>query len=167
MVSKPNVLFVNIGWAERYDGKHQIEGGMVWVQDHLGNPKEISEGEAFLPEQDGRVRCGAGLGWVTPNEDIDVIFVARNPDTSNYEVVGFYRGPTFSHHDTESQNGRKLTWATASTEMYMEISGTLRPPVQWPKGRHMRRWVKMLGVIYYPELNSLYEKLISLASEQV
>ncbi len=157
-----DVLFVNIGWAERYDGRHVIEGSHDWVQSHSGRPSEISEGSAFLMAGNLSVQCGVGYGRVTPDQQVDVVFVARNPALLKHEVVGIYFEPIFSYGYAISQHGKRLVWAVASAELFLEMAGSQRPRVKWPSGRSMRRWAKRLGVVNYPQLSTLYERLISI-----
>ena len=139
---QPNVLFVNIGWAEEYDGKHTIQGSHQDIKDQAGNPSVLGEGEAFLPDSTGAVRCVAGMGHVVPNSPIDVVFVAPNPRKHHHEIVGIYFAPIFSYDFWTNPNGRRRTWADASTRHFRELLDDNRPATKWPPPQGMRRWVR-------------------------
>ncbi len=132
---QPNVLFVNIGWAERYDGKHPIYGNHKDIKDKNGDPTKLSEGRAFLPNSNGFAQCGAGIGKVRPSSSIDVVFIARNRFKFQHEIVGIYFKPTFSYQHWTNPNGNTVTWADASTESFKELLGNARPGIEWPTGR--------------------------------
>ena len=156
-----NVLFVNIGWAEKYDGKHTILGNHQDIKDQAGSPSVLGEGEAFLPDSTGLARCVVGVGRVTPSSSIDVVFVARNPVAHRHEIVGIYFEPSFSYRPWPNRNGRTETWAEASTKQFKGLPGDQRPSIKWPRGRSMRRWVRRQGNIHYPDLFNQYVLLIS------
>jgi hypothetical protein len=107
-----NVLFVNIGWAERYDGTQKIQGDFDYIRANNGDPDRISEGSAFRADVSGQVSCGVGIGRVEPDESIDVVFVARNPRTSEYQIVGIYFGSDFKYERTTSQSGKSMIGLT-------------------------------------------------------
>lgn len=155
-----NVLFVNIGWAERYDGKHTIHGGHQDIRNQLGNPSTLGEGKAFLRDTIGRVRCVVGMGRVVPSSSIDVVFVARHPNTRRHEMVGLYFKSSFSYSDWQNPKGRIETWAEASTTEVEELLGNRRPAVDWPQGRSMRRWTRRSGTILFEDLFKQYVDLI-------
>jgi hypothetical protein len=159
-VTQPNVLFLNIGWAAKYDGKNKIYGNHADIKKQGGNPSKLSEGKAFLPDSNGFAQCGAGIGQVIPNSSIDLVFVARNPLGHNHEIVGIYFQPDFSYRPWTNPKGNTVTWANASTNDFKELLGNKRPSVVWPPGRSMRRWVRMSGTVYYPELFNQYVALI-------
>ena len=159
-VTKPNVLFVNIGWAPKYDGKSRICGNHKDIKNQRGNPARLSEGKAFLPGSNGFVQCGAGIGQVCPDSSIDLVFVSRNPLTEHHEIVGIYFEPRFSYRPWTNPEGNTVTWADASTNDFQELLGNKRPSVEWPPGRSMRRWVRRLGTIRYQGLFAQYKALI-------
>lgn len=159
-VPQRNVLFVNIGWAPKYDGAHQIQGNHADIKNQGGNPSKLSEGGAFLPDSTGLIHCGVGIGRVIPNSSIDVVFVARNPLAHNYEIVGIYFEPNFSYRPWTNPKGNVVTWADASTKQFIELLGNQRASAVWPPGRSMRRWVSLLGTVYYQQLFSQYVALI-------
>jgi len=80
-LTKLNVLFVNIGWAGKYDGQHQIYGNHKDVKNQGGNPSKLSEGKAFLPDSNGFVRCGAGIGKVPSGSPIDFLITVNSQHT--------------------------------------------------------------------------------------
>jgi len=159
-VAKPNVLFVNIGWAPQYDGKSQIYGNHKDIKNQMGNPARLSEGKAFLPSSNGFVQCGAGIGQVYPDSSIDLVFVSRDPREEHHEIVGIYFEPKFSYRPWTNPEGNTITWADASTNDFQELRGNKRPSVKWPPGRSMRRWVRMSSTIFHQGLFDQYKALI-------
>lgn len=158
-VPQPNVLFVNIGWAPRYDGNHQIQGGHGDIKSQGGNPQTLGEGKAFLLDSNGQVRCVVGRGKVHPNSQIDVVFVARNPDEKCYEIVGIYFDPQFVYSNWTNPKGNTALWADAITTDFQELLGSQRPSIVWPPGWSMRRWARRRGTIRYPVLYDQYVAL--------
>jgi hypothetical protein len=159
-LQQPNVLFLNIGWAEQYDGRHRIQGNHEDIRNQEGNPSVLGEGKAFLPDISGLVRCVVGMGKVTPSSSIDVVFVARNPAGHRHEIVGIYFEPSFSYSPWTNRRGRTETWAEASTRQFKGLPGNQRGSTKWPRGRSMRRWVRRRGIIHYPTLFDQYALLI-------
>jgi len=157
---QPNVLFVDIGWAENYDGKHSILGNHGDIRHQSSDPSKLGEGKAFLPDSRGSVKCVAGMGRVRPDSPIDVVFVARNPSTRHYEIVGIYFEPIFLYGYWTNPKGRKAIWADASTRHFRELMGNQRPSIVWPPGRSMRRWVRRKRIIQYPALFDYYFTLL-------
>jgi hypothetical protein len=157
---QPNVLFVNVGWAQRYDGSHTIFGNHGDIKRQSGNPSKLGEGKAFLPDSTGHVRCVVGMGRIRPGSDIDVAFVARNPNTKQYQIVGIYHKPSFFSSLWTNPKGRQEIWTDASTRDFIELVDNQRPNVEWPRGWSMRRWVRRRGTIYYPALFNKYVALI-------
>lgn len=160
-IPQPNVLFVNIGWAEKYDGNHLISGNQEDVIGKKGDPSRLSEGKAFLPDN-GSVKCGAGIGNVRPDASIDLVFVARNPKTHKHEMVGIYFEPDFKYHVWTNTKGNPFIWADAyiAPTSFLELLGSKRPSIEWPSGRSLRRWVRKLGTIRFPDLYKQYLALI-------
>lgn len=159
-VPQPNVLFVNIGWAPSYNGKHSIVGNHDDIGQQSGNPLILGEGRAFLTDSTGRVKCVAGMGRVKPDSSIDVVFVARNRSNHHHEVVGIYFAPSFSYDYWTNLNGRKELWADATTTEFKELPSSQRASIVWPLGRSMRRWVRRQGTIHFTELFDQYVALL-------
>jgi hypothetical protein len=159
-VPQPNVLFVNIGWAQEYDGRHVIQGSHEDIRNKGGDPTKLSEGQAFLPDDNRIVHCGAGNGKVVPSSSIDLVFVAKNPGSRSHEIVGIYFEPDFYYHPWTNPKGNTITWAEASTKQFTKLLGNQRPNIAWPAGRSMRRWVSMSGTIYNQKLFNEYVALI-------
>jgi hypothetical protein len=155
-VAQPNVLFVNIGWAEEYDGRHLIHGNHEDILKQRGDPLKLGEGRAFLPDCSSFVQCGAGTGQVRLDSYIDIVFVARNPSKHRYEIVGIYFEPNLSYHTWINHKGNPETCAEASTKDFKELLPTQRPSIVWGRGRSMRRWVSRKGKIRYPALFAQY-----------
>ena len=159
-VPQPNVLFVNIGWAKKYDGKHLIHGNHEDIIEQKGDPSKLGEGKAFLRDSNNFVRCVAGTGRVMPDSSIDLVFVACNPSGYRYEIVGIYFEPRFCYNPWTNPKGREETWADACTRQFKELLGSQRPSIVWPLGRSMRRWARRFGTIRYPALFAQYSALI-------
>lgn len=159
-VPQPNVLFVNIGWAENYDGKHLIRGNHGDIKQQHGDPSKLGEGKAFLPNSSGFVKCVAGMGKVDPDSCIDVVFVARNPDIHHHEIVGIYFDPHFSYGYWTNPDGNQAIWADARAREFAELLGSQRPGIVWPRGWSMRRWVRQRGTMRYSALFDRYVALI-------
>jgi len=159
-VPQPNVLFVNIGWAKRYNGKHLIQGNHEDIIKQRGDPSKLGEGKAFLRDSNNFVQCGAGTGRVVPDSSIDLVFIACNPSGHRYEIVGIYFEPNLSYHIWTNHKGNPETCADASTKDFKELLDNQRPSIAWPLGRSMRRWVRRQGTIRYPALFNQYVALI-------
>ena len=80
------ILFVYIGWAERYDGTEPIEGDFSYFK---RKSAEISEAYAFHRYSDGLYRCGVGRGQISGNR-LNVVFVARDKKSHQMKIVGLY-----------------------------------------------------------------------------
>ena len=160
-----NILFVNIGWTKFYNGSEPVEGGHIWIITHSQDPNQISEGQAFRPRPNGKVTCGVGYGRIWRQERVDVVFIARDPVTLDYKAVGIYFDPSFSYEDVGQP---PQEFGIATTNRYYLIPVMQRPIINWPRGRHMRRWVKRSGVTYWPDLLPIYRTLqiASLEDEQ-
>lgn len=130
MTAEP-VLFVLIGWAQRYDGTEAIVGGHDYLQD---NPAENAELEAFVRQDDGKFYCGAGKGEL--HEDwVDAVFIARHPETQAYEVVAVYL--------KAKPRIDKNRWCTLKATEAILLPVGKRPRCDdWPTGRGMRRWAR-------------------------
>src|SRR5690606_33747619 len=90
MVGAQNpVLFVYIGWANRYDGTEPIMGSHGFLD---SNADDCSEMYAFA-KRHGVYRCGLGRGNIGTDR-IDVVFVAKKEGESVRRVVGFYLDAT-------------------------------------------------------------------------
>jgi len=157
---QPSVLFVNVGWAKKYDGQHNILGNHGDIKNKGGNPAALSEGKAFLPDNESFVQCGAGIGRVKPDSSIDIVIVARNPYKHSHEIVGIYFDPVFSYGSWTNPKGTTVTWATARTRLYKELLGNLRPVIIWPPGRNMRRWACKRRNVKYSSMFDQYKSLI-------
>lgn len=129
LIDKP-VLVVLIGWARYYDGTETIVGGHRHLQ---SNPDDNGEMQAFVRQSDGYFRCGAGKGEIH-EDNADIVFIARNPRTLNYEVVALYRG-------CGSQVDPEYNWCTVQTKRAVLFPVGRRPHCSvWPAGQGMRRW---------------------------
>src|SRR5690349_4001527 len=69
------ILFVNIGWAVRYDGTETIVGNHRYIRQNPG--ERVGESRAFIAKN-GFCQCAIGYG-ATPSEPIHIVFLARDP----------------------------------------------------------------------------------------
>ncbi len=158
-INEVAVLFVLIGWADRYDGTESIIGGHGHLQN---NPNNNSEMKAFVCNNDGYYYCGAGDGEIN-EKSLDVIFVARNIDSDIYQVIGIY-----SNVEVIEDNYR--TWKKVRTKEARLIPPEDRPTLpSWPKGQGMRRWARRVFKKgrEHETLLAVYEKLAALTPEQL
>lgn len=144
------VLFVLIGWAQRYDGTELVQGGHRYLQ---GNHEDSTETQAFIRDNTGYCRCGIDRGNVN-EPSLDVVFVARHPKRSKYQVVGFYI-------DVEVTEGSK--WSTVRTREAVLIPPESRPIIRnYPTGQGMRRWARRVstkGQAEHSSLLNIYKKI--------
>jgi hypothetical protein len=145
------VLFILIGWAERYDGTESIVGGHSYLQN---NPNKNTERAAFVCDSKGFYSCGIDKGEVHETL-LDVVFVARNIQSDRYEVVGLYSNVKVTGTGTG-------TWRKARTKQAVLIPPGKRPVVlKYPTGKGMRRWAHRIaghGTVH-KTLLSVYKKL--------
>lgn len=128
----PAVLFVLIGWARYYDGTESMLGGHRYLRT---NPDDNGEAQAFVKQSDGYYRCGAGSGEL--HESLpDIVFVARNPKTSEHEVVALYR-------NCVTESVPDYDWCTVKSKHAITFLPAKRLPCSaWPAGQGMRRWAR-------------------------
>jgi hypothetical protein len=143
------VLFVNIGWAIRYDGTEIILGNHGYIKEHPG--AKVGESGAFA-RNNGLFRCGIGTGQHTPSP-LHIVFVARDPGDQFLKVVGVYVAAEVSINADH--------WAVARTRLVERIPiEKRRPVVGWPGTHGMRRWARQNGE---PEHENLLALFLSLA----
>ncbi|MBX3120963.1 MAG: HNH endonuclease [Fimbriimonadaceae bacterium] len=123
-----SILFVYIGWAERYDGTEPIEGDFSYFK----RPSAvISEASAFHPDKDGLYRCGIGRGELG-GKRLNVVFVARNRKSNQLKIVGIYVDARVEMDDD---------WAVAVCNKAILIPSQRRTTLgHWPSGQGLRRW---------------------------
>jgi hypothetical protein len=147
------VLFVLIGWAERYDGTEKVRGGHKYLQTH---PGDNTEAKTFVRERGGYYQCGVGRGKINEAK-LDVVFVARDNDL-NYRVVALYKDATASDDGD---------WSIAKSKHVTLYNVGERPHCAWTEGQGMRRWAHRVhghGRVHkvlwdsYTELSSVLDK---------
>lgn len=154
-----NVVAIHLAWAEKYDGTHPLEGG--------GSPPNLyGEACAFTEAEDDLLHCGVDKGKLggqrgshqMEEQEIDFLFISKNPDFENWEVVGIYLGASTDIVSYYSGNKLIENWvrAKAPRNRTVELLGKQRIvlPSHKRPGRPMRLWLKRLGkdVSKYPEL---------------
>lgn len=143
------VVFVLIGWAQRYDGTEAIIGNHRYLQDH---PEDNSESQAFIQRDDGYYYCGVGQGELHEHL-LDVVFVARHEETKLYRVVGTY-------DRAEPIEGGE--WKRVRSKSAHLFPVGKRPIVDaWPTGQGVRRWAHRIAAKgrKHESLYDLYGKL--------
>ena len=150
------VLFVNIGWAQRYDGTETVQGNHGWLREH---PDDNSEMEAFLRDRNGLYWCGIGTGRVNVDA-LDVVFVALYQGEGHRAVL-LYRDARCTY-DSDGAN----PYARASTRKAWLIPVANRPAVEWPGRMSMRRWAYRAGARgkEWPGLADTYRTILTLVS---
>jgi hypothetical protein len=128
------VLFVNIGWADKYDGREDIRGNHEFLRDHADDNSEYT---AFLRDHDGVYSCGIGHGSIKV-PDLDIVFVARNPETGGHYAVGLYLDAWWTADD----DSERKPWIRAHSKTAHLIPTKSRAKVAWPGFRDMRRWAR-------------------------
>ena len=150
--SNKAVLFVLIGWAERYEGNETVSGNHGYLKNH---PQDSTESRAFKKRDDGYYHCGAGRGKID-EPSFDVVFVARHEKTKSYKTVCVYR-------NVEQEDGY---WLTVKTKFAKFYSVDERPRLEeWPSGQNVRRWAKRIRS-RGREYESLYKAYLRLETNR-
>lgn len=140
------VLFVNVGWAKKYDGTETIVGNHRYLAKH---GDDCSEGSAFKRRY-GVFRCGIGAGRVEPRR-FDVVVVARQPDRPVHRIVGIYRDAEY----TDQFPHQPGSWGIAIARRARLLPVGARPAIEWPGAMGMRRWAAK-----HPGLQEAYQRLL-------
>lgn len=149
-LEQTSVLFVLIGWAEKYDGLEKIIGGHRYLKQHSAENGEV---RAFARDRAGYYICGIGSGEIY-EDPLDVVFVARHPHTAEYEIIGIYK------------NAKVLgdrEWKIARTKRITFFPAQNRQSLSWPVGQGVRRWAhraSQLSRAVHSDLFSHYEDLL-------
>jgi hypothetical protein len=144
------ILFVYIGWADRYDGTEPIKGDFSYFRNKSA---DISEASAFHPDSDGLYRCGVGRGQLV-NYGLNVVLVARDDKDGQMKLVGLYPNAKIEMDDY---------WAVAACRKPVLIPPDRRPKLDyWPTGQGMRRWASRGGRKgkEYPLLHNVFRRLL-------
>lgn len=145
------VLFVNIGWSERYDNTERPRGGHAWLNEPSGDAKHGSAEELLFKR-----RCGPiGAGKVAKGPSLDVVFVAREPPAGAHRVVALFRRCKLYQTETDAKD-YPLHWRVSSD--CVVLYARKRVKVKWPGRMSMRRWAKG-GARNWPELLRAYNQL--------
>lgn len=142
------VLFVFIGWTEKYDGTQLVVGSHEWLQ---GHPDDNWEMNAFKPGRDGTFRCGVGRGAGLPAR-AHIVFVARDPGDGLRKVVGVYAAARFDQDGGYPRASTRLAQLVPARER-TELTG-------WPGAQGVRRWAFRGGSegVEHPELLRWFEQ---------
>lgn len=142
------VLFVNVGWAIRYDGTETIRGNHKYIREHPG--AAVGESGAFIAQDEGIFQCGIGYGQAP--SPLHIAFVARDPGDQRIKVVGVYAAAKIMIDQNH--------WAVARTNFAERISVERRQQiVGWPPGQGMRRWAKRNGKSEHQSLFKFFQSL--------
>jgi 5-methylcytosine-specific restriction endonuclease McrA len=138
------IVFVNIGWAEHYNGTEQVSGSHRFLAGDRGfeNTLFLSRSGSYTG-MIGRGRCNLDL--------CDVVYVSREP-YGDHKIVGVFFDASVGEGD----------WPIVNTPNAVLIPIDHRPVVPWPRGQSMRRWaVRQRGDTRqaYPLLRNVFDRL--------
>ena len=134
--SASSVLFVNVGWSEKYRRGSKVEGNHAWLNSP-GYPRNgCGEEELFVP-RDGLFRGPLGRGQVHAKEhDLDVVYVAHRRDQGDHWIVAVFYGVEWWPLEND-------TWHMCQTPDAICLDVVERVKVkEWPIGQGVRRWAK-------------------------
>ena len=160
----PNVVAVQIGWANRYDGKTTVTG--------TGDPpNSYGEARAFtLDPSDGLFHCGIGMDPVGGHKrnaqmesaGIDYVFIAQETKSTCWKIVGIYQRPSTYRSPYHNKKGTLINWhrAKADKRNAIELLGNQRVDLPYTTrlSTHMRVWVKKEGEIQNGSENAVILK---------
>lgn len=130
-----SVLFILIGWARSYDGTETVQGGHAYLEDH---PDDCGESKAFLRNTNGYFSCFAGRGHIAENS-LDVVFVAREPNSKIVRVVGIYEEVVVDNlFDGDDK------YANVKSKNATLFDPAERLAINSWSGQGMRRWAKRI-----------------------
>jgi hypothetical protein len=135
-MSENAVLFVNIGWSERYDGKTPVEGNFAYLRTKKAKKDGAGETWLFVPDEEGVYAGGIGFGQIDV-EALDVVFVAFDKAVKKHRTVAIFYDADW---DSSPAGGRD--WYTAYSSDVRTFPVGSRPIVDWPNGQRNRRWAR-------------------------
>jgi hypothetical protein len=119
----------------------------------------VGESWLFKPDGQGVHAGGIGFGRVSV-EALDVVFVARNPESGRHEVVALFCDAGWeSEWLSAKKGGKEREWVTAYSSDVRTFKVGDRPQVDWPIGRVNRRWARG-GNNDWERLAKLFDLLI-------
>lgn len=145
------VLFVYIGWANRYDGSEPLVGSHEFLREY---PDDAGEARAFLSDG-GSYTCGIGRGKIVPDK-LHIVFVARDPADGQRKVVGLYASASASPRRRTSN-----AWWDATTRNAILITSGRRTRVAgWPGDSGIRRWARSpSGTTDHASLRQCFDRI--------
>lgn len=150
------MLFVYIGWSDKYDGKEAVWGSHGWV---AKNPRNCSEMSAFVKEG-GEYCCGIGSGSV-PSTNLDIVLVAKPPGSPIRRVVGLYVDVR-----VEPWQGADNGWRGAIARRAIRFPPHARFAVSdWPGTSGVRRWARRAGAPDHRALLAYYRRASATARD--
>ena len=151
------VLFVHIGWSDKYRGG-AVEGGHAFLQDDPAHRTNCGEARLFEPDAQGFFQCGIGRHEVHADQaDLDIIFVARDL-TGTYRAVAAFFGASWQPEPDDYSS----EWRVARARDVVLLQTSMRPKLEWPFGQGMRRWAQGGQTRDWKELLPTYDLLCSI-----
>ncbi len=155
------VLFMNIGWSDAYDGKQRPVGNFQYIDSKEARRDGISEEDLFVPRR-GVYRGPLGRGRVDHVGRLDVVYTAINKQEAEHprRVVAVFR-------DVEPKYQGDTHWAWATSRTVTLLRAADRPRLDcWPGRMGMRRWAKRGFGTTHDELLRAYEAIMSSSSDR-
>lgn len=153
------VLFMNIGWSDAYDGTKPPQGNFEYFGTKEAQRDGISEEDLFVPRR-GIYRGPLGRGDVEHVGRLDVVYTAiskQEPEQPRRIVAVF--------HDVQPEYQEDVDWWWAASRNVTLFRAGDRPRLDfWPGRMGMRRWATGgFGANHDPLLRA-YETLMSRAA---
>lgn len=145
---KPAVLFVNSLWTKHYDGTEEPAGNFAYFASEEYKRYGASDAHLFVPDKNGIHHCGLGQGGIKV-ESLDAVFVATDPSDKQHKIVALFQDLSWNVDKNGWAHGQALSKNVTCIPVHK------RPVVDWPLGRHNRRWAhKWDGLLKsYKKLN--------------
>lgn len=153
------VLFINIGWHERYDGSSLPTGNHGYLNSARAQVDGSSEDTLFVPRR-GRYAGPLGRGAVPDFARLDVVFTAVDKDDPRRErqVVAIFRDCTPFPHDHDPTF--MMVRAARDRVTCFPVSDRPRLRTRWPGHMNVRRWAIGGPSANWDELAGDYAELI-------
>lgn len=148
------VVFMNIGWNDTYDGTTPLQGSFGYFGTEEAEVEGISEEELFVPVR-GKYKGPLGRGKIERKGRLDVVFTAINKKEtgSPRRIVALFR-------DVEPEYNEEAEWWMAGSRDVLLLRGPDRPRLDyWPGHMGLRRWAKGGASTNHLELLRAYEAL--------
>ncbi len=150
------VVFMNIGWSDAYDGTKAPQGNFKYFGTEKARREGISEEDLFIPAR-GVYRGPLGRGNVDHVGRLDVVYTAihKQDHERPRRIVAVF-------HDVKLEYQEDGDWWWASSRNVRLLRVADRPRLDyWPGRMGMRRWATGGFGTNHDELLRAYESLMS------